>query len=367
MKIVISAVNLIEGGPLTILQNCLESLSEYATWNNIKVYALVHNKDLCLYPHINYIEIPWAKNNWFNRMYCEYFYLKKLSEQINPDLWLSLHDITPNVNARIRAVYCHNPTPFYRPSLSDMKYNYKEFLFSLFYRYFYQINIKKNAYVIVQQNWLRDSFSKMFNLDAKKVIVALPNHKDVLENHIKHREHDICTFFYPAFPRTFKNFEVICKACSILEEEGVDRFRVVLTLKGIENKYAQDIFNTYSHLKRIEFCGLLSREKVLDFYRETDCLLFPSKLETWGLPISEFMNYEKPMLISDLPYAYETAAGAKYVNFFNPSSPDKLAQKMKDVINHKTSEFKQVPLLNIEDPITTSWVDLFDKLLKTNA
>lgn len=367
MKIIVSAVNLVEGGPLTILQSCLETLSEYAYKNPLKIYALVHNKDLCPYPNINYIEIPWAKQNWLKRVYCEYFYFKKLSNHLQPDMWLSLHDITPSVNAKIRAVYCHNSTPFYNSGLSLIKYNYKEFLFSLLYRYLYQINIKKNAYVIVQQNWLRDEFCSMFNLDAKRVIVALPNHQNELETHINHREHDVCTFFYPAFPRTFKNFEVICKACSILEQEGVDKFRVVLTLQGDENKYAQDIFNRYSNLKRIEFCGLLSRERVLNFYEETDCLLFPSKLETWGLPISEFMSYEKPMLISDLPYAHETAAGAKYVNFFNPTSPDELAQKMKDVINNEISGFEQVPLLNIEDPITTSWVELFDKLLKSNA
>ena len=50
-------------------------------------------------------------------------------------------------------------------------------------------------------------------------------------------------------------------------------------------------------------------------YNKIDCLIFPSKLETWGLPISEFMAFDKPMLIADLPYAHETAAGAKYVAF----------------------------------------------------
>ncbi|MDE5677368.1 glycosyltransferase family 1 protein [Phocaeicola sp.] len=366
-KIVISAVNLVEGGPLTILRSCLKALSDYSVNNNIEVLALVHKKDLCSFPNIIYIEVPWAKNNWICRVFCEYFYFKKISRKIKPYLWLSLHDISPNVKAVKRAVYCHNPTPFYTPKISDLWCNYKEFFFSLFYRYLYQINIHRNDFIIVQQNWLREAFSNMFSLDKKKIIVAIPECQNLqIENKKESTLKEKYTFFFPAYPRSFKNFEVICKACRILEKENNNRYNVVLTLKGNENRYAKLLYKQYSSLKTITFGGLLSYEEVCEKYNRIDCLIFPSKLETWGLPVSEFVSFDKPMLIADLPYAHETAAGAKSVAFFNPDDPKMLADRMREAMNNNMLKFSSVPLVNIELPNANSWEMLFDKLLVDN-
>ena len=85
-SIVISAVNIINGGTLTILRECLEVLSKYVVYNNVEVYALVNNRTLCEFPNIKYIEIPWSKKCWINRVYCEYFYMKRISKKIKPNV-----------------------------------------------------------------------------------------------------------------------------------------------------------------------------------------------------------------------------------------------------------------------------------------
>ena len=54
-KIVISAVNLVEGGPLTILRSCLKALNDYSAYNDVEVLALVHKKELCSLSNITYI------------------------------------------------------------------------------------------------------------------------------------------------------------------------------------------------------------------------------------------------------------------------------------------------------------------------
>lgn len=362
-KIIISAVNLVEGGPLTILHDCLRVISDYSVCNNVEILALVHKKELCFFPNITYIEIPWAKKNWFFRVYCEYFYFRKLSKKNKPYLWLSLHDISPNVEAVKRVVYCHNPTPFYIPKLSTFCYNYKELLFSLFYRYLYQINIHKNDFVIVQQAWLRNAFSKMFSLDKEKIIVAIPKLASSCVEYRKKTMTDVCSFFFPSYPRTFKNIEIICKACAILEKKNCSNYKVLLTLRGDENAYAKFLYKRYSYLKTIIFGGGLSREEVYENYEKVDCLIFPSKLETWGLPISEFASFDKPMIIADLPYAHETAAGAKHVAFFEPDNSEILADRMKEVMDGCLSNFSSVPLVKLESPYTVNWTMLFDKLL----
>lgn len=141
--IVISAINFRSGGPLTILRDCLKYLSESIVGTRYDVVALVHKKELCEYPHIEYIEFPKGCKHWINRLYYEYFYFRKLSERLKPFLWLSLHDTTPCVKAERRAVYMHNPSIVNKIKRSDWRFDKTYIAFALFYKYLYRINIKK--------------------------------------------------------------------------------------------------------------------------------------------------------------------------------------------------------------------------------
>ena len=119
-------------------------------------------------------------------------------------------------------------------------------------------------------------------------------------------------------------------------EVGPGRFRTVITVKGDENRYARYLFSHWGGCSSIDFHGLMTRQELFNSYARADCLVFPSRIETWGLPISEYMsaNPEGRMILSDLPYAHETSAGGNAV-FFDCSSPDKLAGLMKTVIEEK--------------------------------
>lgn len=146
--IVVSAVNLRKGGTLTILRNCLEYLSTLAQTGDYRIVALVHKKELAFYPGIEYIEMPWTIRNWLLRLWCEYVTMYRISKQLSPVyLWFSLHDSTPNVKAQKRAVYCHNPFPFYQWKWRELFLNYKIVCFAWFSKYIYRINIHKtNGY-----------------------------------------------------------------------------------------------------------------------------------------------------------------------------------------------------------------------------
>lgn len=367
--IVVSAVNLVEGGTLTILKNCLSYLdSSPKMHEKYDIIALVHKKEMFQYKHITLLEFPKVKSSWLLRIYHEYWKFYKLSLSLNPFLWLSLHDISPNIKATHKAVYCHNPTPFYHSTLTDLIHNSTLFLFSYFYKYLYQINISTNDYVIVQQQWLRDAFRKMYSLSAQKVIVAYPN-ENLHMDRIQYKKTEktvldsIKIFFFPSLSRPFKNFEIICRASELLMKNGCINFKVVLTINGQENIYAKKIVDKYCNIPMIDFCGRLTYEEVCKMYELASCLIFPSKLETWGLPISEFMHYEKPMIIANLPYAHETASGAKQVAFFDPNNAKQLADLMQKIINSDVTGFKPVYRPQIDEPYTCSWEELFNKLL----
>lgn len=364
--IIISAVNFVNGGPLTILRDCLSYLSSSELISQYRILAIVHNKNLALFPNIEYIEIPNSKKNWFCRLYYEYIYFYKISRKYSPFLWLSLHDITPNVIANKRVVYMHNPIPFFKWKYQDLKLAPVYVLFAMFYKYIYSINIHKNNYLIVQQDWLRNEFSKMFKFEKEYIIVNTPvnnitiNSKYLLGNNKKYKY----VFFYPSLARPFKNFEIICEAVKILNKRNIQNFEVFMTINGKESKYSKWIYNKYKNIPNIYFTGLLNQEQMREKYEQCDCLLFTSKLETWGLPISEFIKYNRPMIISDLFYAYETSQGSKCTCFFDPYNPVDLALKMQNAINKEYNSFKPQIMKLKNNPYAKSYKELFDIILE---
>jgi glycosyltransferase involved in cell wall biosynthesis len=356
--IIVSAVNLVEGGPLTVLQECLGYLSSSLS-DKYKIIALVNKKELCSFEKIKYIEFPRSKKTWVNRLYYEYYYFGKLAKRFNPYLWFSLHDITPNVSANRLAVYCHNPSPFFPLTLKDLYWGgYKFVLFKVLYRYLYAINIKKNDFIILQQSSFKDRFQKLTG--AKNIIIAHPTINLKIKINPLFEPGNI--FFYPAFPRVFKNFEVICRASEILLKQGIDNFQVIFTISGSENRYSRHIYNSFKHIKNIKFIGIQSRDRVQELYNDASCVIFPSQLETWGIPITEAKFFSKPILLADLEYAHETLGVYDKAKFFDPDDFGQLAAMMKDIIN-RTAIFKKTEASVTSIPISQSWRELFDILL----
>lgn len=364
--IVVSAVNLMVGGTLTILRDCLSYLSQLAKNKEYKVIALVYDKELALYPNVEYIEMKWPKKKWINRLWCEYVSMKSISQKIGPVyLWFSLHDTTPNVTAKRQAVYCHNPFPFYRWTWKELWLNYKIVMFSWFSYFIYRINIHKNRYVIVQQQWIRKSFMEMFGISSDQIIVSIPDKKEEMLAPKCIKKDDRFTFLFASSANSHKNFECLCEAAKIMEKRiGKGKFRVVLTIKGTENKYANWLYNCWGNVDSIEFVGFMDRETLFGYYQIIDCLVFPSKVETWGLPISEYGRMNKLMLLADEPYSHETAAGFNNVAFFDADKPEDLAKKMMRVLNKDNKMFHKIERVDIPDPVCYSWESMFNLLLK---
>lgn len=365
--IIISAVNFRNGGPLSVLLDVLRH-AQNNLLDKYNVIALVHCKALFNdkgMKGIHFLEFPDSIHSYFKRLYLEYYFFKKVSLRYKPYLWLSLHDITPNVRADVRAVYCHNPSPFYKLSWAEFLLDKKFYLFSLFYKLLYAINIKKNNYVIVQQDWLRNEFMAFYKLNENSIIVANPGVEkaDLISNNKIKSSTNEFTFFYPSFPRVFKNFEVILQAVEMLNSKNTNiPFKIVLTIDGSENSYTQQLIYKYSCVKNIQFVGLLEREAVYRQYRESDCLLFPSKLETWGLPLTEAKEFNLPIIASDLPYAHETVGNYNRVLFFDSLSPYALADAMIMAMNNKFSCVTD--FVSPAQPFAKDWQQLFKILLK---
>jgi glycosyltransferase involved in cell wall biosynthesis len=363
--VVISAVNLTEAGPLSILKDATNNFVRHFL-KDYKLVLLVNKKDLLkdirISPQVEIREYAYPKKSWFLRIWFEYVHCWFISKKINPGIWIALHDMTPNVQCKKRVVYCHNPAPFYKPSFQELLIERSLLFFTLFYNWFYRINIHKNDYVVVQQHWMREEFRSRYKIN--NVIVSYPDVQQIGSDLVASGHNIKFSFFYPSLPRVFKNFELLLNAAEKLEKSGYD-FEVILTFDGTENKYSSKLVKRYGHLACVRFIGEQDRKTIWQLYNQCSCLVFSSRMETWGLPITEMKFYNKPVLVADKHYAHETVGNYDKACFFDVTNATELASLMENAINdqlqYHTPDYKEP-----EQPFARSWKELFEMVLSRN-
>ena len=169
-------------------------------------------------------------------------------------------------------------------------------------------------------------------------------------------------FLYPAYPRVFKNMETLCAAARLLREAGLQDFEVRLTIDGTENRYARRIASEFGAVPGVRLLGRQTREAIFALYAEADCLVFPSRLETWGLPITEFKPFGKPLLVADCRYACETVGDYRNAAYFDPDDAVHLATLMRSVIE-KNFRPEIRPPAQPAGLCARDWAELFEILL----
>ncbi len=360
--IVISGINLYEGGPLSIYYDCLDAVWRTGLYKEYRIIAFVHKKELFQkYKDIvKIVELPKSRRSYMHRLYYEYIFFHGFSKMYHIDVWFSLHDMTPFVKADRIYTYCHNPGPFMKKDITKIKYSLKMVLFAFLYRYVYRINIASADAVIVQQDWMRKEFYKMY--PVRNVIVARPDMPRAHEFTDRSRKNKKTVFIYAAYPRYFKNFEAVLDACWMLEHKEFHNFELWITIDGTENKYAKELYKKYSILNNVRWMGILDRNELFCRYEEADCLVFPSLLETWGLPVSEFKKTGKGMILADLPYAHEALGSYDKVLFFDTDSVGSLAKAMAQVIRGSVCYMK-VTEKAVKEPYAENWAELFQMIL----
>ena len=169
-------------------------------------------------------------------------------------------------------------------------------------------------------------------------------------------------FFYPLIARSFKNVEYIAQAIQLLPDSVKSKIQVHLTFEKGDSNYANFIINNNS-IDQFYFVGKISLEEVFGYYQAMDCLLFPSKLETWGLPLSEAKGFDKPILAANLPYTKETVGNYDKVSFFDVTIPNELTLLMTEFVS-KTIQYQGNKATFEHQNQLNDWNSVFDFIFK---
>ncbi|MCG8669312.1 MAG: glycosyltransferase family 4 protein [Pseudomonadales bacterium] len=126
-----------------------------------------------------------------------------------------------------------------------------------------------------------------------------------------------------------KNHKYLLDAFDLLWEQGVDAKLMIIGKVGWKcDDLIKRIKNHDELNKRLFMFNKASDSDLNHAYKESKCLLFPSFVEGFGLPIVEAMQRDIPVMISDIPVFHEI--GKQNAAYFDLASPESLAQLIKD-------------------------------------
>lgn len=316
-----------EGGVLTILKEFLEKTSKLKC--NRKFLVFVSLEELKKYEASNLVVEVIPKQSFKDRIIWDNLEIKKYlkKERINPDIFISLQNTGVNISKKIpQIIYYQQPL-----SLSDLKWNIfnkQERLYWMYkniYPFFIKQYLGRIKKVIVQTEWVKDEFNKRFNYSKENIILIRPEIKKIDVDSIKIIYKDKFRIFYPATPYIYKNHKVVIEALGILKRENpeiIEKLECVFTFSKGENLELDNLIEQLKLQNVIKLIGKIPYEKVLEYYKNSDLLVFPSCLETYGLPLAEAQQFDLDILGVDLPYSREVVGNYSKSKFIKSNCLD---------------------------------------------
>lgn len=313
MNIVVNTSATRTSGALTIYKQFISHLKENAGGNSWYIFV----DSSMPQPQMEGVTYMCDDNHSrLHRIYWDYIgcllFLK--SKGIVPDVIVSLQDSGCITRCR-QVIYYHQPLPLYDKGWSFVK---KEERLLAVYKHFHPLAIAptfgKNTDVVVQIPFIKRGFVKKFRHPADKVHVLFPDvYVKVPEDSTEDTELRSKPYFiYPAIEVSYKQHRTIVDAVALAKEkcpEDAGGIRVKFTLIKDENTALFDYIRARGCEENFEFIGRVEYNDLMRLVKNSRALLFPSIIETLGLPLIEAATMGKAILVADENYAREVLAG----------------------------------------------------------
>ncbi|UZX67882.1 glycosyltransferase [Yersinia ruckeri] len=333
MHIIVNATALFEGGAKTILLQFINN-AEKDIENSY--YIFISNK----------LALPNAKNiffytvepmGWFGRIRWDSVGLLRYCNRlhIDYDIVISLQNTSIKTNKE-QYVYIHQSLPFTKERiiLNDFL-SLKLVIYRYFYLFFIKRFITNKTYFIVQTEWMKNALMQHF--DAASIYVICPDYSLPSLPYVPKKINGANDFIilYPAKPICYKNHMVLIDALYKLKNDGVINCVLLVTFSRGECKWFDRRVAKLDLFENIEYLGVLEQSTLANYYMNCDTVVFPSYIETFGLPLAEAASLNKYIIASDLPYAKEVLSGYDKVIFTNYLSSKAWAENISKLVSKK--------------------------------
>jgi len=137
-------------------------------------------------------------------------------------------------------------------------------------------------------------------------------------------------FLYVASAEPHKNHKVLIDAWCLLAEEGLN-LKLLLTFDEVSFFDVADYLRlqTVNSSLNIQNLGSMSHSSIIDLYHQVDALIYPSKFESFGLPLIEARQVGLDILAPEMDYVRDLIDPKAT---FDPSSAVSIAKSVKRYI-----------------------------------
>ncbi|MEF9984625.1 MAG: glycosyltransferase, partial [Oscillospiraceae bacterium] len=315
MNILVLDVAASESGALSILQ---EYYRNFKIDHDNQYLFCISTPELCSTNNIQVLSFPWVKKSWFHRIWFEVFYVNKIVKQFKIDRVFSLENLILSNPKCEKWIYLHMAVPFIDVRFSIMQ-DPLMWVYQNIMDKFIISSLRNADKIIVQTQWMKDACIKVAHLQAKSVTVQPPQIQESEAVHCVKRSDVRNTLFYPATALNYKNHFRLLSALKQMQNHGtLGDLCLNLTLSGDENTLAKKLFSFVAdnHLP-VKFLGKLPKAQVVQLYASST-LIFPSYVETFGLPLLEARKADTLILASNCSFSREILSDYDAVTYFNP-------------------------------------------------
>lgn len=360
-NIFINATATRHGGGLTILLQFLSACTAYSL-SNTDIYVFTTIDLETDFPAF-IIPVKMKPLSYLQRIAWDMQGMKKWAKQRNlkPDLIISFQNTGVRYKGVQQMIYLQQSIPFTNHQWNPFKNSERMlWLYKNIYPFFIGLNLYPDTQIVVQAAWMKQAFLKKFKRhNNQNVHVFSPEINSINQQNIANVlpvavQNNALNLFYPAAYFKYKNHLQIIKAFAALKQE-IKHVNAIcyLTIKWTDlSSEAIQLLNNHALSSNFVFLGQLTLSEVYGYYAAVDVMLFPSYIETIGLPLIEAASFGLPIIAANEPYAQEVLKS--YNNaIFVPSKS--ISGWKKELLNAPKLTKTQPQQLKISDK---SWSDL---------
>ena len=233
---------------------------------------------------------------------------------------LCMSNIPPPIKTKIKTlIYFHNRLlidPFKHEIKSQHKIlNFIKFQYIRFYN-------QKDYIWIVQTPLMKKLLKNALRIDHSH-IHEYPFFKIDLDKSILKKSRN--SFVYISSDVTHKNHKRLLNA--FIKAAKITDKNIELNLSINKSKFIK--YNFPGNLK-LKFHGTLSKDSVKELYKTNEFAIYPSLVESFGLPLIEAVNYDCKLIASDLPYVHSVV---KPSFVFKPHSTKSISEAILESVS----------------------------------
>lgn len=322
MNIFVNATGAEIGGLYTIVDQFLMEIRNHDIRKQYYVFVSNNKFDRHQSENVKIIKVDAKK--WHKRFIWDAYGMRKWvrANFIYPDKIISLQNTPVKFNKKIpQLIYLHTSIPFvpYNWNIRS-KTERKMWFYKNIYPFFIKLFLNRNCEIIVQANWLQKAVSSFLEVPKERIHVIRPNVNisiDEFKGYTIENSKKKKVYFYPAIDYIYKNHIALLQALELIKEQDHRAYKDIKLIFTVGKE--SWIYKEACKLGVegcIEFIGQVDFKDVLRYYSSSDVILFPSYIETFGLPLIEAAYFNKTIICADEEYAREVLAtynGVDYV------------------------------------------------------